>query len=495
MRRASPPPMLPPHHPDLAALARAELVRDSTGPWLIAFSGGPDSTALATALARADPALGVDLHLVHLDHGLDASSAGRAERAEAIARQLGLTFHLERRRVPEERRRGENLEAAARRIRYASLEALRQRLGADRILTAHHRDDQVETTLLRLRAGSGIFGLAGIQERHGAIWRPALRIPRVALRAVLGGSGIEPTDDPTNRDLARDRNRIRHLLLPRLQAAEPELDCALAGLAERAFRARSALAARLRATHDLRPNGDGADLSVRALRRHPRALNLLAVQLLEQLAGYPTPSSTKSRTELIRQVLETAGDEFVTARGRRLRRLPGDRLALENATARSRETGPFSYTLRVPGEVAVTELGGVMRLTRCAIEPWMTRGEARRAALRIPEPAPRALEVRNRRSGDRLRPLGAPGMRGLKEVLIDRKVARAERDRIPLLVVDGRVAWVPGITIDDAFRLPGPAESVAADCWVAEWQLDRRSPATRSTFQRAVATGPEDEDT
>lgn len=485
----------PPPCSELVAAARAELARGSRGPWLVAFSGGPDSTALATALAGADPALGLVLILVHVDHGLDAESSERAERAASIARQLRLPFHLERRDVRAQRGRGENLEAAARRVRYATLEAIRLRLGADRILTAHHRDDQVETALMRLRSGSGIFGLAGIQERFGAVWRPALRLPRAALRAALDASSPVPIEDPTNLDLTRDRNRIRHRLLPRLLAVEPELEAALAALAEAAARARPMVAGRVRSSYEMRSNGAWTELSVEALRRHPQPLNLLALQVLEEEAGFPTPSSARSRAELIRQVLAATVDELSGAGGRRLRRLRGGRLALLRPGAPPDSPGSFSYTLSAPGEVAVTELGGVMRLTRRAVEPWMSKGEPDRAALRLPESAPRGLEVRNRRPGDRLRPLGAPGMRRLKEVLIDRKVARAERDRIPLLIVDGRIAWVPGITIDDAFRLADPVGNAGSDCWVAEWRFDHQPPVPRSTFQRTACDGPEDEET
>lgn len=100
----------------------------------------------------------------------------------------------------------------------------------------------------------------------------------------------------------------------------------------------------------------------------------------------------------------------------------------------------------------------------------MFRGERRRAALRLPDPVVTPLEVRNRRPGDRFRPLGAPGMRALKDLLIDRKVPRGERDRIPLLVVGGRIAWVPGVTIAEAFRLAD--EPPAGECWIAEWRTN-----------------------
>jgi tRNA(Ile)-lysidine synthetase-like protein len=99
----------------------------------------------------------------------------------------------------------------------------------------------------------------------------------------------------------------------------------------------------------------------------------------------------------------------------------------------------------------------------------MFRGEAGRAALAGRAAGRGIATVRGRRPGDRLRPLGAPGSRKLKELLVDRGVPADRRDRLPLLEIDGRLAWVPGVTIDEAFRLRGEPE-----CWLAELSpLDR----------------------
>jgi tRNA(Ile)-lysidine synthase len=117
----------------------------------------------------------------------------------------------------------------------------------------------------------------------------------------------------------------------------------------------------------------------------------------------------------------------------------------------------------MPGEIELAELGFVLRLRRSSVEPWMFRGEPRRAALAGAATAAQAATVRLRRAGDRLRPFGSPGERKLKELLIDRRVPAGERDRLPILEVGGRIAWVPGVTIGDEFRLGEETE-----CWVAE---------------------------
>ncbi len=196
-------------------------------------------------LAELAPRHGVALHLFHVDHALDPGSGERAAGAAAIAAELGLPFTSERHPVPEPAQRREGSEAAARRVRYAALEAFRVRIGADRILTAHHRNDQIETLLLRIAAGSGLAGLQGIHRRRGAILRPLLDLDRSVLEAFVAAKGIVPLADPTNLDLAMDRNRIRHRLWPHLEREEPGLGSALIAVAGAAERARRALDDRL----------------------------------------------------------------------------------------------------------------------------------------------------------------------------------------------------------------------------------------------------------
>ncbi|MFP3941699.1 MAG: tRNA lysidine(34) synthetase TilS, partial [Thermoanaerobaculia bacterium] len=145
---------------------------------VVAFSGGPDSTALLAALRRLAPERGWRLLAAHLDHGMDPGSRGRAEGAREIAERLGVEVVAERRPVPEAARRREGPEAAARRARYRFLEDVRAGNDGLWIATAHHRDDQAETVLLRMLQGSGVEGLAGIRPVRGRLVRPILALPR-----------------------------------------------------------------------------------------------------------------------------------------------------------------------------------------------------------------------------------------------------------------------------------------------------------------------------
>lgn len=430
---------------------------------LVAFSGGPDSLALLAGLATVRSILSLHLTAAHLDHGLDPDSARRAERAAALAGELGIPCEIERRPVDAERRAGESVEAAARRVRYAFLEERRQRSGAALIATAHHRDDQAETVALRLLAGTGVAGLSAIRPRHGAVVRPLLALGRREILASLPPTGLEPTLDPTNEDGSNRRGRIRRYLLPGLDPDPETLAVKLADLAAAAAGAQRSIERRLEEA--LRPEIGPSSIAVdrQSYDRLPSALREPALDLLRRLASIPYPASRRARAELARQLERRAravchcGDGWQWVVG-------PDRLELRRPP---RPTPPFTYTVRVPGAVAIPEIGLRLQLRPTPVDDWMYAGDPRRAGLTLALREGDTITVRNRRPGDRLHPLGGPGERRLKDVLIDRHVPAEGRDSIPLLIVEGRIVWVPGITIDERCRLRGERTA-----WLAELEAE-----------------------
>lgn len=428
---------------------------------VVAFSGGPDSTALLLGLGRLARQRRVRLHAAHLDHALDPASGGRAAGAAELARRLGVPLRVERRCVRRLRRAGEGIEEAARRIRYAFLEEVRQSLGARYVATAHHRDDQVETVLLRLLYGSGLTGLAGIRPHRGRIVRPLLGLGRDELAAVVAAAGLRPLADPTNHDAGAARNRVRHHLLPRLAAREPGLVRCLAAVADAARQAAARSDRRL-AEH-LQPAAANGGIAVPRVRFEslPESLRPQALALLHRRAGVPYPASGAARRELLRQLAAPGKVGCDCGDGWRWESRGG--LLLLTRAAAAPGAGGFSYTLRVPGELPVPEIRARFRLERGPVAPWMFQGRPDRAGLALPLAPGDEVEIRTRRPGDRVQPFGRSRPRRLKEILIDHKVPRDRRDALALLCVGGRIAWVPGVTVDERFRLADHRQA-----WIAE---------------------------
>lgn len=209
---------------------------------VLAVSGGPDSVALMWLAARWRRALarGPRLVAVTVDHGLRAESAREAREVKRLARALGLS-HRTMRWTGAKPKSG--MPAAARSARYRLLAKAAQESGATHILTAHTRDDQAETLLMRLLRGSGIAGLAAMAretEREGVrLARPLLGIPKAQLVATLEKAKLGFADDPTNRDANFTRPRIR-AVMPLLAAEGGDARC-LARLASRLGRANAAI--------------------------------------------------------------------------------------------------------------------------------------------------------------------------------------------------------------------------------------------------------------
>lgn len=210
---------------------------------VLAVSGGPDSTALLYLAARwrAAQGRGPKLFAVTIDHGLRAESAAEAKVVGRLAKSLGVTHRILRwtGRKPKT-----GLQEAARDARYRLLAQAARRVKAPFIFTAHTRDDQAETVLFRLARGSGLIGLRGMMpDRHLGdgihVMRLLLDIPKVRLIATVKAAGLAAVDDPSNRNPAFARTRLRGIMP--LLAAEGLTPERVALLARRLARADEAI--------------------------------------------------------------------------------------------------------------------------------------------------------------------------------------------------------------------------------------------------------------
>ena len=246
---------------------------------VLAVSGGPDSVALMWLVARwrSSLARGPRLLATTVDHGLRPEAAREAREVKRLARDLGIP-HRTMRWTGEKPASG--VPAAARAARYRLLAGLARQTGASHVLTAHTRDDQAETLLMRLLRGSGIGGLAAMareSEREGVlIARPFLNVAKSQLIATLQKAGIGYADDPTNRDVRFTRPRIR-AVIEQLRAEGGDARN-LARLASRLARANAAI--------EILADG---------------AARYLALK--DQLIGAPTAASDTTRMQTLKRPL------------------------------------------------------------------------------------------------------------------------------------------------------------------------------------------------
>lgn len=199
---------------------------DPTGKTLLlGVSGGCDSVAMLELFHREiAPRFHCCLHAIHIHHGLRATAGVDQALVEKLCRDRKIPLHIETLN-PAARTPGQSVEMWARENRYAAFAKTRRAVKADFILTAHHRNDVVETLCLRIWRGTGLAGMAGIPfQREGGIVRPLLPVNRQKLQTWLKSIGTGWTEDETNRDLKIPRNWVRHELLPAWRKTEPRLD-------------------------------------------------------------------------------------------------------------------------------------------------------------------------------------------------------------------------------------------------------------------------------
>ena len=186
---------------------------------LAACSGGADSLSLAAALAFVAPRERLRAGGVTVDHGLQPGSADRARDVAAALTRLGLDpVECVPISVPRNGKQG-GPEAAARTARYDALAAVAERTGAAAILLGHTLDDQAETVLLGLARGSGARALAGMAARRDRYRRPLLNVRRATTRAACAALDLPVWDDPHNTSPRFARARVRHEVMPVLEAA------------------------------------------------------------------------------------------------------------------------------------------------------------------------------------------------------------------------------------------------------------------------------------
>jgi len=471
---------------------------------VVALSGGSDSVALAHIVRDLDAAGELRAAgLVHLNHQLRQTADRDEQFSVRLAESLGWRIVVEREDIAALARvQHRSIESAARTARYECFDRARATLGGDVVALGHTRDDQAETFLLRLLRGAGPKGLAGIHPRNGAIVRPVLSCRRAELRQFLAERGIGYVEDETNADVSIPRNRVRAELLPLLERRfNPSVVEVLADGAELEREIWLWMEESLNAgiwrpgspdepdesvkseVGERDPEGDAPEpqrvLDVAQLLRAPLALRRFVVwrAMGEAAGGRPV---SFGHVQAVLDLLDSDSPRSLDLPGHSVQRL-GPRLVLRGR-ARGSRPGPgsgmspgissgksqsrsniFDYPLSIPGQVVVAQAscvldaqphppgtidGGTLRTIPSAV---IVRGDLYGGPWR----------VRNRRPGDRFRPIGVGGRKKLQDFFVDRKVPRRLRDTVPLVVDDcDRIVWVAGFGIDEAFRVTDPTQAV-----------------------------------
>jgi tRNA(Ile)-lysidine synthase len=424
---------------DLATRLRALTSGKSPARWLVAFSGGVDSTVLLHALANSGTEASVVA--IHIDHGLHAYSGQWEQHCREFAADLGVEFESRAVTVAEKPENGP--EAAARRARYDAFLSLVR--SDDCLLSAHHEDDQAETLMLNLMRGSGPAGLAGIGLRQsfgrGHLLRPMLGVSGEAILEYAERHGLSWIDDPSNTDSRFDRNFIRNEIVPKLAARWPAVSNRLRRSAELVGESSELL--NDLADIDLDGLGTPQKLSIKGLQKlsAPRQRNVLRRAV--RLCGLPPPPATRLY-QVIHELLPARADgqPLVVWAGAEIRRyrdalfvMPTHQIVGGEDTGILKPGGPSVCLGSGLGSLELIEGPGE------GIDPKL---------------AQHGLAIRYRGGGESIRISGQGPTRKLKKLLQEEGVVPWMRTGLPLLFVADRLVAVADLWVEaDCVANPG----------------------------------------
>ncbi|MBD3161727.1 MAG: tRNA lysidine(34) synthetase TilS, partial [Candidatus Eisenbacteria bacterium] len=416
----------------------------------------------------------------HVNHGIRPDADDEERRLRETAARLGLPFRSERLALP-----GSPSEEALRDARLTALERLAGVASSPSwVLLGHHRDDQVETLLLRLLRGSGPIGLAGMRRRRGIFLRPLLAVPRDELERYLEESGTAWVEDPTNRDPDRLRNRIRHRLLPLLEREiRPGSIPAIARAARHLGVTRDLQeteAARILARCRM-PAGTGAlRLDARLLRSyHEGWIEQTLREAVRIVRGSTADIPSPLWQDLVDSIEQARDGRFLlrpdtiveTGRGQiRIERFPDPAPEVTESVE-----APLS------GRIFFGDGSLQARLYRPTARPSARPARGRiRGVRRIqvfdPDRLVPPVRIRLWRKGDRIGLGPAGGTKKIVDLLSERGVPVPLRARQPVLEDRCGLLWAPGLRRDPRGTVDDATERIWILRWVGDLPADRGLP-------------------
>ena len=384
---------------------------------VVAVSGGVDSVLLLNVMNILGRSMSFSIHAAHLDHGLRSSSERDARFVKKICEKLEIPCTVERRKV--EKRKGESLEEAARRVRYEYLREVKRKVGASKIATAHHLSDLAETILYRLIRGSGPVSLSGISPKNGDLIRPFLFLRRDEIERYAKSLSLHYVTDETNFDLTIPRNFIRHRIIPLMKILNPSLEESLYRFSKISWMMKGFIERNVgKIMERSRTFSDGIEIPI----PNDEYLKSEIIRKAFEKTYGKLPEWEKVE-RVIKRKDESFKEEFYSGWGvwRSGSRMFVGKLFFEKAEFDLEE-----------GDYRIWDFNITVSRDKIAGSDGLR--------------SVKGMKLRNRRAGDRI------GRKKLKDLLIDSKVPPYFRDRIPVVAVGNRVVWVANIWKDREFN-------------------------------------------
>jgi tRNA(Ile)-lysidine synthase len=410
---------------------------------VVGLSGGPDSVCLLHALFSLKEKLDIRLYAVHLNHMIRGEEAARDEEySKCFAESLGVPFYSERIEIEKyAKENGMSSEEAGRFFRYKLFDEISNEVGGKKIALAHNKNDQAETMIMRFVRGSGISGLGGIKPvRDNKYIRPIISCSREEIENYCEENSLNPVIDSTNKESIYTRNRVRLEFIPYIKEHfNPNIIENLYRNSE-IFRDEDDYIYSMAELEYIRiKEKDG--INILEFNKLHSAIKKRVLRLMVQdVKGDLNSIEGKHIEECIRLIENAKTGKTIE--------LPDNiNCTIEYnifKVLRKEELKDYEYTLMIPGNIyikqediyvcaSLLEVGEEKFIDKEFAKYWdygKIRGD---------------VVIRNRRDGDYIFPKGMEGRKKLKDIFIDKKVPRDEREKVPILAIGREALWVVGV--------------------------------------------------
>ncbi len=425
---------------------------------VVGVSGGADSMALLHSLMVLQKDFSYRIHVAHLNHQLRTEAGADAQYVCRIAKSWGLPVTVASRNVlAYQKEKRLSLEAAAREIRYNFLQAVADKVGANKIAVGHQADDQAETVLLNLLRGSGLTGLKAMLPRRSNLIRPLLLISRGEIETYCDEQGIEIRQDITNVDPVYRRNKIRHLLVPLLaREFNPKIINTLGRTAIILQEDEEFLRKLTREAFDKLRTYQDPDRLILDRQGWLLLETALQCRTLRCAAEEMGIRIDFNQVEEARDIIGRQG--FITWPQGLQVHAQDTKIAIQVPVSTGLPKKTVVYQLQVPGLTPLPELSQAIR-AEIIKPPFSYRQKDEKKACLDWDKLKKPLLVRNWQPGDWFRPLGMAGRKKLHDFFIDMGLPLNKRCLVPLLLSGGRIAWVAGLRLADDFKITAATQT------------------------------------
>ena len=416
---------------------------------LTALSGGADSTALLCVLCSLSKDMDFRLCAAHINHHLRGADADADEEfCRRLCAQKGVELYVSSLDIAGiAKRERKSTELAAREARYAFFDEISAQEGIDYIATAHTASDNLETMLFNLVRGTGGRGMCGIPPVRGKIIRPLIHVTRDEVEEYLASEGQEYVTDKTNFENDYSRNKIRNLVIPYLKEINPAVE-----------RNASRTAEWLRGDCDFLDGAAshavkdcGGSISASELLALPRPIASRAVVQAFYRAGGEELSG-RNVDDIMGICSSSRGSELSLPGGMRCK-LSFGKLTFSKADRGKSPDFDMELGIFEGKSVIITPSG-------YRIEAFVRENDKKKPVHKklmtahidydkISWP----IQIRSRREGDKYRPLGSPGRKTIKKMMIEKKIDADERHKLPVFISDGEIFYCAGLDISDEKKI------------------------------------------